>query len=108
MCNRLSFLVHFLRFIVLLWQLLMVDGNGLLHPRGNRLITVTLMHSLQFSSNSMVRIATLALVEYAAHVKLGSKIILYVCGVSVIYSLILVCKAKAKVISVFMKEGVRL
>ena len=46
--NHLSLPVHFLRFIILLWQLVMVDGNGLLHPRG----TVTLMHSLQFSINS--------------------------------------------------------
>jgi hypothetical protein len=41
---HLSLPVAFLRFIVLPWQLLMVDGNGLLHPRGKTLTTITLMH----------------------------------------------------------------
>uniref|UniRef100_A0ACD6ABE1 Uncharacterized protein n=1 Tax=Avena sativa TaxID=4498 RepID=A0ACD6ABE1_AVESA len=38
-----SFPVPYLRSIVL-WQLLMVDGNGLLHPRGTHWYIVTLVH----------------------------------------------------------------
>jgi hypothetical protein len=61
--NYLSLPIAFLRFIDLPWQLLMVDGNGLLHPRGKHTNYSHTDALIQYSSNSMVRIASFVLVD---------------------------------------------